>query len=111
MNEDYNLIEMIETQVLAFDKVSRFADASLTEKYTQAVLGRGAVPNPGIRITEEDDAVTINLELIVYYGTNIPQLCYDIQSKVKNNIEETAGIQIKAINIEIEGVDPEVNDK
>ena len=103
MNEDLNLIELIESEVLAFDEVSRFADASLTENI-QAVLGRD-LPNPSIRITNDDDQITINIEIIVYYGVNIPQLCYDIQTKVRNNIREKSGMDIKAVNIRVEGID------
>ena len=104
MNEDVNLIELIEKKVLEFDKVSRFADASLTENITQAVLRRSDV-HPSIHISSDDDALTINLEIIVYYGTNIPQLCYDLQSRVKKYIEEVSGKTVKAVNIKVEGID------
>lgn len=103
MNDDLNLIELIEHEVLAFTEVSRFSDATLTENI-QAVFTRDYT-NPGIKITTDDDRLIINLEIIVYYGTNIPQLCYDIQSKVKNHLEETTGLEIRAINIKVEGID------
>ena len=38
MNDDVKLFELIEKEVLSFDEVSRFADASLTENI-QAVFG------------------------------------------------------------------------
>ena len=104
MNEDVNLTEMIENEVLSFDCVSRFADASLTENINQAVLRRSDV-NPSVRISADDDQLTINLEIIVYYGTNIPQLCYDLQSRVKKHIEQTTGKTVKAVNIKVEGID------
>ncbi len=103
MNEDIDLIALIEQEVLAFDDVSRFDDASLTENI-QAALGRD-LGNPGIRITTDDDVITIALDIIVYFGVNIPQLCYDIQTKVKNNIEQKTGLEIKAVNIIVEGID------
>lgn len=103
MNDDTNFVELIEKEVLAFDDVSRFADASLTENI-QAAFGRD-LGNPGIRITNDDDQITIALDIIVYFGVNIPQLCYDIQTKVKNNLEESTGLEIKAVNITVEGID------
>ena len=103
MNEELNLTELTEAEVLAFSEVSRFADASLTENITQAVLRKDT--HPGIKITTDDDKVTINLELIVYYGVNIPQLCYDIQTKVRHNLTEATGLDIRAVNIKIEGID------
>lgn len=103
MNEDLNLIELIESEVLAFKEVSRFADASLTENITQAVLRKDI--NPSIRISNDNDVITISIEIIVYYGVNIPQLCYDIQTKVRNNLRNATGLDIKAVNIRVEGID------
>ncbi len=103
MNDDVKFIELIEKEVLAFEDVSRFADASLTENI-QAAFGRDLI-NPGIRVTSDNDLITIGLDIIVYFGVNIPQLCYDIQTKVKNNLEKETGLEIKAVNITVEGID------
>ena len=103
MNDDIKFYELIEKEVLAFDDVSRFADATLTENI-QAALGKDLI-NPGIRITSDDDCLTIQLEIVVYFGVNIPQLCYDIQTDVKKNIESVTGLKIKAVNIEVIGID------
>ena len=109
MADETALRELVEREVLAFDEVSRFADASLTENITQAVLRRPA--NPSISIsTDDDDAVTINLEIIVYYGVNIPQLCYDIQTRVKRDIQEMTDTEIRAVNIRVEGIDKRETD-
>jgi len=104
MNDDVKLIGLIEHKVLSFSGVSRFADATLTENI-QAVFGRETL-NPGIRLSgDEEEGLSINLEIIVYYGTNIPQLCYDIQTGVRNVIEETAGMAVQAVNIQVDGID------
>lgn len=103
MNDDVNLTLLIESEVLAFSEVSRFADASLTENITYAVLGRDV--NPSIRIVNDEDELTINIEIIVYYGVNIPQLCYDIQTHVRKSIIDATGLNVKGVNIKIEGID------
>ena len=103
MNDDVKFYELIEKEVLAFDEVSRFADASLTENI-QAAFGRDLI-NPGIRVTSENDLITIQLDILVYFGVNIPQLCYDIQSKIKRDIEEKTDYSVKAVNIRVEGLD------
>lgn len=108
MNEDVKFIELIEKEVLSFEDVSRFADASLTENI-QAAFGRDLI-NPGIRVTQDENQITIALDIIVYFGVNIPQLCYDIQTRVKNNIEEATGLEIKAVNITVEGIDERKTD-
>ena len=103
MNDDTDLIDLIEKDIIAFDAVSRFPDLGFSENIQKAI-GMG-VHNPGIKISEDDGVLTINCEIIVYYGVNIPQLCYDIQSKVKRDIEEKTDLSVKAVNIRVEGLD------
>ena len=100
---DINLIDLVEKDVISFDAVSRFPDLSLSDNIQKAI-GMD-VHNPGIRISEDDGVLTINCEIIVYFGVNIPQLCYDIQSRVKRDIEEKTDFTVKAVNIRVEGLD------
>lgn len=103
MSEGHVLTELIEKGIMSFDSVSRFPEIGLTGNIQRAI-GRD-VANPGIKIIDDDDGITVNCDIIVYFGVNIPQLCYDIQSKVKKDIEECAGITVKAVNIVVEGID------
>ena len=105
MNDAVNLSDLVEKDVLSFDEVSRFPGMGFTGSLQKAM--RREVANPGIKITEDEDGITINCEIIVYFGVNIPQLCYDIQSRVKKDIEEKTGLDVKAINIRVEGLDKE----
>ena len=103
MTDDIDLTALIENDIISFDAVSRFPDLSLSENIQKAI-GMD-VPDTGIRITEDEGELTVNCEIIVYFGENIPQLCYDIQSKVKRDIEEKTGLSVKAVNIRVEGLD------
>ncbi|MBR0400102.1 MAG: Asp23/Gls24 family envelope stress response protein [Mogibacterium sp.] len=103
MNDEARLFDIIEKQVLSFDDVSRFDEASLTEKMLSA--GRAG---SGIRISDDDDDLIITLDIIVYYGVNIPQLCYDIQVRLRREITAAAGIDVKAVNINVEGIDERI---
>ena len=103
MIDDANLISLIEKDIMSFDSVSRFPDLGLTDSIQRAI-GRD-IPENGIRITEDDDCITINCEIIVFFGVNIPQLCYDIQTKVKSDVERVTGIMVKAVNIKVDGID------
>lgn len=100
---DTNLTVLIENDVMSFDAVSRFPDIGLSGNI-QRVIGRD-VSDKGIRISEEDDGIVISCEIIVYFGVNIPQLCYDIQTKVKRDVENTTGLKVRAVNIKVEGID------
>lgn len=103
MNDDVNIIDLIERDIMSFDAVSRFPGFGITENI-QKVMGRD-IQNPGIKISDDDEGITINCEIIVYFGVNIPQLCYDIQTKIKKDVETTTGISVNAVNIRVEGID------
>lgn len=103
MNDDIDLIYMIENDIIGFEGVSRFPEYGLSENI-QKVIGRD-VQSPGIRISEDNGVLTVNCEIIVYFGVNIPQLCYDIQSKVKRDIENKTDLTVRAVNIRVEGLD------
>lgn len=108
MIDDTKLTALIESDIMSFDDVSRFPDIGISGNIQRAI-GRD-IPENGIKISEEDDGITISCEIIVYFGVNIPQLCYDIQTKVKNDIESITGLNVKAINIRIDGIDKRKED-
>ncbi len=103
MSDSVDLVDLIEKDIMSFDAVSRFPDLGFSENIQKAI-GMD-VHNPGIKVSEDDGVLTINCEIIVYFGVNIPQLCYDIQSKVKRDIEEQTDFSVKAVNIRVEGLD------
>ena len=103
MNDDFNIIDLVEEDIMSFDSVSRFPDFGIADNIQRAI-GRD-IQNPSIKVTEDDEGVTINCGIIVYFGVNIPQLCYDIQTKVKKDIESTTGISVNAVNITVQGID------
>ena len=103
MTDESILIDLIERDIMSFDEVSRFPGIGITGNIQKAI-GMD-VSNPSVKVSEEDGGLEINCEIIVYFGVNIPQLCYDIQTKVKQDIEAGTGERVKAINIRIEGID------
>ena len=98
------LTGMIADCLESMDGVSRLASAGLTDSITHNVLGLDN-QNHGIKISIEEKSISVNISIIVYYGVNIPQLCYDIQSGIKSLLEKEDGITVKSINVKVEGVD------
>lgn len=103
MTDEAGIAEMVERDIMSFGEFSRFPDSSITDNI-QSMLSSSKT-NPAIKVSEDDGEISINCEIIVYFGINIPQLCYDIQSKVKHHIEESTGIPVREVNIRVEGVD------
>ncbi len=103
MTDEAGIAEIVEKDIMSFGEFSRFPGASITDNIT-SMLSSSKI-NPAIKVSEDDGEISVNCEIIVYFGINIPQLCYDIQSKVKHDIEERTGIPVREVNIRVEGVD------
>ncbi|SCW39860.1 Uncharacterized conserved protein YloU, alkaline shock protein (Asp23) family [Paenibacillus tianmuensis] len=52
----------------------------------------------------EQDVLTIDLYIIVSYGTKISVVAHNVQSKVKYMLGEVAGLQVANVNIFVQGV-------
>lgn len=101
--EDAVIAEYVAESVLAVDGVIRLV-GGIADSLSRNILGRdnGA---QGIRITREDDYVTVSIHIVVAYGSNIPQLSYDIQNRTKESIEQYTGLTVDAVNISVEGIE------
>ena len=58
----------------------------------------------GIKVTEVENKVTIDLHIIVEYGTNISAIADNIISTVKYQVEASTGVEVESVNIFVEGV-------
>ena len=61
--------------------------------------------NHGINVTiDEDNMITIDFHVIVSYGISINTVMDNLIQTVKYKVESFTGLQIKKINIHVEGV-------
>ena len=59
----------------------------------------------GVRIqTHEEGDLTVNLHIIVEYGTNIVAVAQTLMDNIRYKIEESVGLHVREVNIFIEGV-------
>ena len=58
----------------------------------------------GVNVTIENNKLLIDLHIIVSYGVNIPSVCENLVENVKYRVEDTTGLEVKRINIFVEGV-------
>lgn len=77
---------------------SSFATGIAEKLGAKKTVGRGVKAE----ITEND--VLIDLYIVVDYGVRIPELAWEIQESVKNNVETMTGMNVEKVNIHIEGV-------
>ncbi len=71
------------------------------------VLGIGRKNPEGVRVSlEEGDQPQISVDayVLVRYGLRIPDVAWDLQEFLKNELEKSTGYEVKAVNIFVQGV-------
>ena len=61
-------------------------------------------PSKGVKVTITDNDVKIDIFVIVSFGMRIPDIAEDIQDKVKNEVEAMTGLNVVAVNVNIDGI-------
>lgn len=62
-------------------------------------------PAKGVKVTINDRDVKIDMFIIVEYGVKIPDVAWEIQDKTKSEVESMTGLNVTAVNVNVEGVD------
>ena len=60
--------------------------------------------NRGVEILIEEDGISIDLYVIIQFGTKISVVAENIISQVKFYVEKQTGLIVKEVNLNIEGV-------
>lgn len=55
-----------------------------------------------VQIGEKDTVIDINIS--VEYGARIPDIAWEVQNKVKTQVETMTGLNVVAVNVHIQGV-------
>ena len=58
----------------------------------------------GIKVTLAERVATIDLSMIVEYGSKIHEVCKNVQSNVKKAIENMTGLDVGAVNVNVQGI-------
>lgn len=62
----------------------------------------------GIKVDKNDDKIKIDVNIVVEYGTRIPDVAFEIQNRVKKAVENMTGISVEEVNVHVQGVDTNV---
>ena len=84
-------VQGIENIKLASKISSKFA---LGKKYS------------GIRtdVDHSHGIISIDVYILVRYGQRIPDIAWDVQEKVKDNLERYTGYEVRAVNVNVQGI-------
>ena len=61
----------------------------------------------GIKVDTESGKANIDVNIIVEYGSRIPDVAYEIQNRVKTAVENMTGLKVEAVNVHVQGVNTE----
>ncbi len=58
----------------------------------------------GIKVEIDDSKVKIDVNIIVEYGSRIPDVAFEIQNRVKKSVENMTGLKVEEVNVHVQGV-------
>lgn len=68
------------------------------------ILGGNKKYSKGVKIELEGKKVTVDIFVNVRYGVRIPDVAWAAQTAVKNAVETMTGLEVAAVNINVQGI-------
>ena len=65
----------------------------------------------GIKVDVEGDKAKIDVNIIVEYGSRIPDVAFEIQNRVKKSVENMTGLKVEEVNVHVQGVNTDTAKK
>ena len=76
---------------------------SLVSGITETILGKSP-ESRGVKINQNDGEIVVDLFLAVEYGVKIPSVAWNIQERVKREVEEMTGMHVTYVNIHVQEI-------
>lgn len=58
----------------------------------------------GIKVEVIENTAKIDVNIIVEYGSRIPDVAFEIQNRVKKAVESMTGLNVEEVNVHVQGV-------
>ncbi len=62
----------------------------------------------GIKVEKTEDSAKIDVNIIVEYGSRIPDVAFEIQNRVKKAVESMTGFKVEEVNVHVQGVNTDI---
>ena len=62
----------------------------------------------GIKVEKTENVTKIDVNIIVEYGTRIPDIAFEIQNRVKKAVEGMTGFKVEEVNVHVQGVNTDI---
>ena len=74
---------------------------NLMEGITQVIVKD---PTNGIEVKYDGQKITIDLYVIIEYGTRVSSVASSVNNTVKFNVEKALGMPVEAVNVHVRGL-------
>ncbi len=58
----------------------------------------------GVKVDVQHGSATIDLYLVVLYGSRIPEIAQKVQDRVRQAVESMTALKVKAVDVHVQGV-------
>ncbi len=62
----------------------------------------------GIKVDKTENVAKIDVNIIVEYGSRIPDVAFEIQNRVKKAVEGMTGFKVEEVNVHVQGVNTDI---
>ena len=77
----------------------------LSGSFVDGIAGMIGKKDRGIKVEKENEDIrSIDLTVILEFGVSIPEICHQLQTSVKQTVEDMTGKDIYAVNVSVAGV-------
>ena len=120
-NDEEISVEGNDTIKIANEAVATYAGIAVSEVsgvygmaggfagITEALSGKKNLAK-GIKVDVGEKSAKIDVNIIVEYGARIPDVAFEIQTRVKKSVENMTGLKVLEVNVHVQGVHA-INDK
>ena len=119
-NEDVNKEENTENGIeISNDVIAVIAGVAVSEVQgvasmsgsfaggiTEVLSGKKNMAK-GIKVEKTENTAKIDVNIIVEYGSRIPDVAFEIQNRVKKSVENMTGLKVAEVNVHVQGVKTE----
>lgn len=98
---------------LAANEVEGVASMTSSNSALADILTRKSSRNytKGIKVDIDDNRVAVDVTIVVEYGSPVPDVARSIQENVKKAIETMSGLDVKNVDVHVQGVSFERENK
>lgn len=102
MTADY-FAELVSQAAHRCYGVAGMATRNPSDDLKSLVFGHD-MPDKGVRVTQSNDELTIELHIKVGYGLNIATIVKSITHKVKHEVEKATGLRVARIEVSVDDI-------